>query len=170
VSTHICVWAQMCVYVCVCVCVCVYVCVCVCVCVCACVCVCVCVCVRLCVCTDVRAYVCICTHLCVYESVYAHIRAYHSCTAKRGRNTLGVMQCVAVCCSVLQGHIDTGSHGCPGGCVAVCCRVLQRVAVCCSGGWQIDMRPGGCAGGAISGARQPFRCLCQCVSRQCVSG
>ena len=67
----------------------------------------------------------------------------------------------AVCCSVLQGHIDTGSHGCPGGCVAVCCRVLQRVAVCCSGGWQIDMRPGGCAGGAISGARQPFRCLCQ---------
>ena len=31
----------------------------------------------------------------------------------------GVLQCVAVCCSVLQ-------------CVAVCCIVLQCVAVCCS--------------------------------------
>ena len=30
-----------------------------------------------------------------------------------------VLQCVAVCCSVLQ-------------CVAVCCSVLQCVAVCCS--------------------------------------
>jgi len=32
---------------------------------------------------------------------------------------VGVLQCVAVCCSVLQ-------------CVAVCCSVLQCVAVCCS--------------------------------------
>jgi len=30
----------------------------------------------------------------------------------------GVLQCVAVCCSVLQ-------------CVAECCRVLQSVAECC---------------------------------------
>jgi len=33
--------------------------------------------------------------------------------------SVGVLQCVAVCCSVLQ-------------CVAVCCSVLQCVAVCCS--------------------------------------
>ena len=32
---------------------------------------------------------------------------------------VGVIKCVAVCCSVLQ-------------CVAVCCSVLQCVAVCCS--------------------------------------
>jgi len=32
---------------------------------------------------------------------------------------VGVLQCVAVCCSVLQ-------------CVAVCCSVLQCVVVCCS--------------------------------------
>jgi len=34
-----------------------------------------------------------------------------------------VMQCVAVCCSVLQCALQ---------CVAVCCNVLQCVAVCCS--------------------------------------
>jgi len=33
--------------------------------------------------------------------------------------SVGVLQCAAVCCSVLQ-------------CVAVCCSVLQCVAVCCS--------------------------------------
>jgi len=37
----------------------------------------------------------------------------------RESGTRGVLQCVAVCCSVLQ-------------CVAVCCSVLQCVAVCCS--------------------------------------
>ena len=34
-----------------------------------------------------------------------------------------VLQCIAVCCSVLQCVLQ---------CVAVCCSVLQRVAVCCS--------------------------------------
>jgi len=47
-----------------------------------------------------------------------------------------VLQCVAVCCSVLQcvdchnfHHVFTGV---PDLCVAVCCSVLQCVAVCCS--------------------------------------
>jgi len=38
------------------------------------------------------------------------------------RTICSVMQCVAVCCSVLQ---------CIAVCVAVCCSMLQRVAVCC---------------------------------------
>jgi len=38
---------------------------------------------------------------------------------RKGLLQNGVLQCVAVCCSVLQ-------------CVAVCCSVLQCVAVCCS--------------------------------------
>ena len=36
----------------------------------------------------------------------------------------GVLQCVAVCCSVLQ-------------CVAVCCSVLRCVAVCCCVCWNV---------------------------------
>jgi len=40
-----------------------------------------------------------------------------------------VLQCVAVCCSVLQSHCRC--HG-SRQCVAVCCSVLQCVAVCCS--------------------------------------
>jgi len=43
-----------------------------------------------------------------------------------------VLQCVAVCCSVLQS-VDT-SQGTAVflQCVAVCCSVLQSAAVCCS--------------------------------------
>jgi len=41
------------------------------------------------------------------------------CVAVECMYLLSVLQCVAVCCSVLQ-------------CVAVCCSVLQCVAVCCS--------------------------------------
>jgi len=45
----------------------------------------------------------------------------------RGAMRFGVLQSVAVCCSVLQHH----------GCsvlqrVTACCSVLQRVAACCS--------------------------------------
>ena len=52
-----------------------------------------------------------------------------------------VLQCVAVCCSVLQcGCNETGCSSLGHGlnsmyrlqCVAVCCSVLQCVAVCCS--------------------------------------
>jgi len=56
---------------------------------------------------------------------------------------VGVLQCVAVCCSVLQRVAvccsvcvcasESGScvyQQCACGCVAVCCSVLQRVAVC----------------------------------------
>ena len=39
-----------------------------------------------------------------------------------------VLQCVSVCCSVLQ----CGDRGRTHFCVAVCCSVLQCVAVCCS--------------------------------------
>jgi len=55
--------------------------------------------------------------------VYIHVwalgdRSEEGHSGRRARNQ-GVLQCVAVCCSVLQ-------------CVAVCCSVLQCVAVCCS--------------------------------------
>ena len=54
-----------------------------------------------------------------------------------------LLQCVAVCCSVLQrkcvlephtmkGSLDISSIPCVLHCVAVCCSVLQCVAVCCS--------------------------------------
>jgi len=48
-----------------------------------------------------------------------------------------VLQCVAVCCSVLQRVAVRCSNGytvCCSvlQCVAVCCSVLQYVAVCCS--------------------------------------
>jgi len=43
-----------------------------------------------------------------------------------------VLQCVAVCCSVLrQRYLDTMCCSVLQ-CVAVCCSVLQCVAVCCS--------------------------------------
>jgi len=49
-----------------------------------------------------------------------------------------VLQCAAVCCSVLRmlqctssDSLDRGSLG-RACCAAVCCSVLQYVAVCCS--------------------------------------
>ena len=55
-----------------------------------------------------------------------HIRMYHinsDCDEQKRATSWqthsGLLQCVAVCCSVLQ-------------CVAVCCSVLQCVAECCS--------------------------------------
>ena len=41
----------------------------------------------------------------------------------------GVLQCVAVCCSVLQ-RVAVCCSVLP--CVAVCCRMMQNVAECCS--------------------------------------
>ena len=48
-----------------------------------------------------------------------------------------MLQCVAVCCSVLQYEDSWDSHVCCCvammlQCVVVCCSVLQCVAVCCS--------------------------------------
>ena len=45
-----------------------------------------------------------------------------------------MLQCVSVCCSVLQGHEAVCCGVCCSvlQCVAVCCSVLQCVAVCCS--------------------------------------
>ena len=58
-----------------------------------------------------------------------------------------MLQCVAVCCSVLQSMtllvprlwcvcvcvcLHVYVHACVYGCVAVCCSVLQCVVVCCS--------------------------------------
>ena len=42
----------------------------------------------------------------------------------------GVLQCVAVCCSVLQ--CVAGYMTCYTSCLVVCCSMLQCVAVCCS--------------------------------------
>ena len=42
-----------------------------------------------------------------------------------------MLQCGAVCCSVLQCELDRVGVGVVQ-CVAQCCRVLQCVAVCCS--------------------------------------
>jgi len=41
------------------------------------------------------------------------------------------MQCVAVCCSVLQ-YVAVSLYIEQTECVAACCSVLQRIAVCCS--------------------------------------
>jgi len=41
------------------------------------------------------------------------------------------MQCVAVCCSMLQSVAVVGTPSCMQ-CVAVCCSVVQRAAACCS--------------------------------------
>ena len=41
-----------------------------------------------------------------------------------------VLQCVAVCCSVLLESVQGDLRRIQ--CVAVCCSVLQCVAVCCS--------------------------------------
>ena len=65
---------------------------------------------------------------CSEETRFVGVATWHS-----------VLQCVAVCCSVLQCNnqlrisleSETGSEG-GGGDVAVCCSVLQCVAVCCS--------------------------------------
>jgi len=47
-----------------------------------------------------------------------------------------VLQCVAECCSILQGTCNVLFHSvlcaCVSVCLAVCCSVLQCVAVCCS--------------------------------------
>jgi len=43
-----------------------------------------------------------------------------------------VLQCVAVCCSVLQHTTEVGMHSGALHCVAVCCSVLQCDVVCCS--------------------------------------
>jgi len=43
-----------------------------------------------------------------------------------------VLQCVAVCCSVLQCVVATFHGKETNESVAVCCSVLQCVAVCCS--------------------------------------
>ena len=50
-------------------------------------------------------------------------RTYHICLANEREREHSVLQCVAVCCSVLQCVLQR---------VAVCCSVLQCVAVCCS--------------------------------------
>ena len=60
-----------------------------------------------------------------YENLYqlkcilTHSSKFFSVYCMMYEKTMGLMQCVAVCCSVLQ-------------CVAVCCSVLQCVAVCCN--------------------------------------
>jgi len=43
-----------------------------------------------------------------------------------------VLECVAVCCSVLLCVVKFDSFCSVLQCVAVCCSVLQCVAVCCS--------------------------------------
>ena len=70
--------------------------------------------------TYIQTHKCVhkCTHTrarpCTHTHAYRHIHVMN-CVAV----CYSMLQCVAVCCSVLQ-------------CVAVCCNVLQCVAVCCS--------------------------------------
>ena len=69
--------------------------VCVCVCVCACVCVCVCVCAR------ARVCLCACVCMCVYD-YDDHIMILYGCKCDAEfLECCSVLQCVAVCCSVL---------------------------------------------------------------------
>ena len=51
--------------------------------------------------------------------------------AQAGRECRSVLQCVAVCCSVLQCINGMVVHT-QGAGVDLCCKVLQCVAVCCS--------------------------------------
>ena len=59
-----------------------------------------------------------CVAVCVLL-VVLRIYLYLCVIQVSGNISRGVLQCVAVCCSVLQ-------------CAAICCSVLQCVAVCCS--------------------------------------
>ena len=55
------------------------------------------------------------------------------CTHELKELEICVLQCVAVCCSVLQYvAVHTQTQGARDLCVAVCCSVSQCVAVCCS--------------------------------------
>jgi len=62
-----------------------------------------------------------------------HWPAMTTCLEIRARVYCSVLQCVAVCCSVLQCLEIRARVRCSVlQCVAVCCGVLQCVAVCCS--------------------------------------
>ena len=95
----------------------------------------VCLCVRVCVC------VCVCTVVfdtdekgrsCMFETT---CRLQHGCKPNvewafdHSTDKVCALQCVAVCCSVLQ-HFVACCSGLQ--CVAACCSVLQRVAAFCS--------------------------------------
>jgi len=64
-------------------------------------------------CAAVCCNVLVCVAVCHRHNQRLYPRRWHRSHAST------MLQCVAVCCSVLQ-------------CVAVCCSVLQRVAACCS--------------------------------------
>jgi len=76
-------------------------------------------------------------YLCIYiYSQPAVLFTLH--TLKEGLSFRGVLQCVAVCCSVLQcvaiwweaSNREKSDHCLQ--CVAVCCNMLQCVAMCCN--------------------------------------
>jgi len=81
-----------------------------------------------------------------------------------------VLQCVAVCCSVLQlvvCHWEVLTSVCMWPCVAVCCSVLQCVAVCCNR-WCVM----GCAHFGMCDAVccSVLQCVASCCSvLQCVN-
>jgi len=81
----------------------------------------------------------------------------------------GVLQCVAVCCSVLQ-HIYTclceingedKEDGFYLQCVAVCCSVLQCVAKCLRLPWRDQQK-------CMNALRPAYRTVCVCVRCVCV--
>ena len=82
----------------------------------------------------------------IKRAVTSHRRSALASKRTSGRHWCKVLQCVAVCCNVLQyvavtphkrgaltSKRTSAKHCCSVlQCVAVCCSVLQRVAVCCS--------------------------------------
>ena len=86
------------------------------------VCVSVCVGVGVCVCMCVCVCVCVCASVCVCVCVW-----YSWCVGIQSPTQIGLLQCVAGCCSVAVGCVVLE-------CVAVCVagRVAGRVAQCCS--------------------------------------
>jgi len=110
-----------------------------------------CVRVRECACACASAYTYMCVFLCWCLYVVQDVCGVHACcnvlqcvavccsvlvSVCRARCVWGarVLQCAAVCCSVLQCvGVCMSCKMCVGCmCVAVCCSVLQCVAVCCS--------------------------------------
>jgi len=80
-------------------------------------------------CSSSCMFVCvfICVHVCVYTHTRTHTHAHASVT----NNSVGVLESVAVFCSVLQCVVvSSPSVTNRSVCVAVCWGVLQRVAVC----------------------------------------
>jgi len=83
------------------------------------------------ICDSMRACVCVWNfgeESSCFDGIYSRVKSTHA------RLCCSVLQCVAVCCSVLLYLLRSlvGTRSIVFQCVAVCCSVLQCIAMCCS--------------------------------------